>query len=184
MRKPANPNKLERAPATSASVLPGSLELPSAPLPKGAACRASRRKPSQSGAVVAPVQAPSLQDVKVALVLEGVLPVEAAFPVRKDVPTLPCIDDVELSADLPTVLPGGEPVRYAGGRYRLLPATEVAPGEWAAKAEFGANGRWIHRLQVEGATQSQAESIARRVLETAVKNQVSLEKAYAAINGS
>ena len=184
MRKPATPNASKHAPVTALSVVSSGLELPSASLPDTAASRSSRRAPSQNAAGTAAIQATSLQDVKVALVLEGVLPVEAAFPVRKDVPPLPCVDDLELSADLPTVLPGSELVRYAGGRYRLLPATEVAPGKWAAKAEFGANGRWIHRLQVEGATQSEAERMARRVLETAVKNQVSLEKAYAAINGS
>ncbi len=183
MRKSATPTTPKHASATSLLGPPSSLALPSTSLPKAAARQASRRAPSQNAAGTALVQVPSLQDVKVALVLDGVLPVEAAFPVRKDAPRLPCVDDLELPADLPVVMSGGESVRYAGGRYRLPAATEVAPGNWSAEVGFGANGRWIRRLQVEGATQTEAESTARRVLETAVKNEVSLEKAYAAVRG-
>jgi hypothetical protein len=183
MRKPATPNSRKHTPVTPAFVLPDGLELPLASSPATAACRSLRRAPSRNAAGTAKVKAPSLQDVKVALVLEGVLPVEAAFPMRKDVPRLPSVDDLELSADLPTVKSGDEPVQYAGGRYALPPATNVSPGSWSAEVRFGANGRWIRRLEVEEATQAEAEDTARRVLETAVKNLVSLEKAYAAVRG-
>jgi hypothetical protein len=127
---------------------------------------------------------PSLRDVKFALVLEGLLPVEAVIPALKDVRRLPAIDDLELSADLPTVKPTDEPVRYAGGRYELPPAEEVQPGRWFADVKFGANGRWIRRLSVDGSTAEEAQTAARRVLEVAVKNQVSLEHAYLEVGGT
>jgi hypothetical protein len=127
------------------------------------------------------LEAPSLRDVKFALVLEGLLPVEAVVPAPKNVPCLPAIDDLELSADLPTVRPTDEPVRYAGGRYELPLAEEVQPGRWCADVKFGANGRWIRRLSVDGSTAEKAQKTARRVLEVAVKNLVSLEQAYAAV---
>jgi hypothetical protein len=130
------------------------------------------------------LEVPSLRDVKFALVLEGLLPMEAAFPALKDVPRLPAIDDLELSSDLPMVKPTEESVRYAGGRYELPPAVEVQPGRWSADVKFGANGRWIRRLSVDGSTAEGAQTTARRVLEVAVKNLVSLEQAYAAVGAN
>jgi hypothetical protein len=126
---------------------------------------------------------PGLFELKGALVLEGLLSPEKAFPPRQGVTPLPCVDDLELAVDLPVVTSVDEPVRYAGGRYALPPATEVEPHTWTAEVRFGANGRWIRRIQVQGVSQADAEATARRVLETAVKNRVSLDDAHAAVSG-
>jgi hypothetical protein len=151
------------------------------PLQRGCPQRAktqSARKPTRSLDVL------SLRDVKFALVFEGLLPVDAVFPAQGAVPRLPAIDDLELPSDLPTVKPAVEPVPYAGGRYELPQAVEVEPGRWSADVKFGANGRWVQRLSVDSSTAEGAQMAARRVLEVAVKNQVSLEHAYLEVSGT
>ena len=145
--------------------------------------KTSESSPARSAQPSVSVEVPGIFELKGALVLEGLLAPEKAFPPRQGVTPLPCVDDLELAVDLPVVTSVDEPVRYAGGRYDLPPAVEVEPGMWTAEVKFGANGRWIRRLQVEGVTQADAETTARRVFETAVKNRVSLENAHAAVSG-
>lgn len=183
MRKTRIP--LPAEPDEAHSLETGPLSHTGFPCPSKAAAANRAAEPSmgRSASAAVSLEVPGLVELKGALVLEGLLAPEKAFPPRQGVNPLPCVDDLELGDDLPVVTSVDAPVRYAGGRYALPPVTEVEPGTWATEVRFGANGRWIRRLGVRGPTAEEAQTVARRVLETAVKNRVSLETAHAAVIG-